>query len=336
MENSTNKTSYKNSGVDIDEGNRFVEKIKPLVKSTFCKGVVGNIGGFGALFDLKKCNFNDPVLVCATDGVGTKLKIANEIQKHDTIGIDLVAMCVNDLVVQGAQPLFFLDYFATGKLNHQIACDVVKGIAKGCQTAGCALIGGETAEMPSMYQKSDYDLAGFAVGAVERNKILPKKDNIKKGDVILGLASSGFHSNGFSLIRKIISDHDLKLSNILGKQTIGELLLEPTKIYVKSCLKAIQTQKVKALAHITGGGLVENIPRILPKNLKAKIDYNSWEMPEIFSFFQKTGVVEYEEMIKVFNCGIGMVIICDSSDIEEIKHSIGSQEEVFTIGAIES
>jgi phosphoribosylformylglycinamidine cyclo-ligase len=336
MENSTNNnSSYKNSGVDIEKGNEFVEKIKPFVKSTFRLGVIGNIGGFGALFDLKKCNFNDPILVSATDGVGTKLKIANELQKHDTIGIDLVAMCVNDLVVQGAQPLFFLDYFATGKLNNDIAADVVKGIAEGCKMAGCALIGGETAEMPNMYQKDDYDLAGFAVGAVERNELLPK-ENIKEGDVILGLSSSGFHSNGFSLVRKIIADNKLNLSDKFLDKTIGDFLLEPTKIYVKSCLKAIKTGKVKALAHLTGGGLAENIPRILPKNLKAKINYNSWAMPEIFSFFQKSGGVSHEEMSRVFNCGIGMIIVCDVDNVDTIKSTLRVEEEIFIIGAIES
>jgi phosphoribosylformylglycinamidine cyclo-ligase len=335
MENSTNKTSYKQSGVDIEKGNKFVEEIKPLVKSTFNQGVTSNIGGFGALFDLKKFDFNDPILVSATDGVGTKLKIANEVQKHDTIGIDLVAMCVNDLVVQGAKPLFFLDYFATGKLENKIAFEVVKGIAEGCKISQCALIGGETAEMPDMYQKGDYDLAGFAVGAVERSEILPKQ-NIKSGDIILGLSSSGFHSNGFSLLRKIIANNNLNLSdNFLGK-TLGEYLLEPTKIYVKSCLKAIKTGKVKALAHITGGGLEENIPRILPKKLKAKIDYNSWKMPEIFSFFQNTGNIEQSEMSRVFNCGIGMVIICDKSDIETVKENINDEDSVFVIGTIES
>jgi phosphoribosylformylglycinamidine cyclo-ligase len=333
MENSTNKASYKNSGVDIEEGNKFVEKIKPIVKSTNNIGVINNIGGFGALFDLKKYNFNDPILVSATDGVGTKLKIANELQKHNSIGIDLVAMCVNDLVVQGAHPLFFLDYLATGKLDNKVAFDVVEGIAEGCKMAGCALIGGETAEMPNMYQKGDYDLAGFAVGAVERDKILPK-NNIKDGDVILGLASSGFHSNGFSLVRKIIADNKLKLSDKFLNKTIGDFLLEPTKIYVKTCLKAIKTGKVKALAHITGGGLVENIPRILPKNLQAKINYNSWQMPEIFSFFQKEGNIDQEEMVKVFNCGIGMVIICDEVNSEEIKNVISDEEEVSVIGNI--
>ena len=309
--------SYKDSGVDIDAGNRLVENIKPLAKSTLRTGADTNLGGFGGLFDLAKCNYQDPILVSATDGVGTKLKIAQELGIHDTIGIDLVAMCVNDLIVQGAEPLFFLDYFASSKLSVAEAADVIKGIAMGCKMANCALIGGETAEMPGIYQKGEYDLAGFCVGAVERKELLPK-NNIKEGDILLGLESSGVHSNGFSLIRHILKENNLGLNYKLSGQEIGKLLLEPTKIYVESCLKAIKTSKIKALSHITGGGLIENIPRILPKNLTFKIDYNSWKLPDLFAFFQDQGNIEAVEMHRTFNCGIGMILVLEEADIDQI------------------
>lgn len=341
MKNSINKdktvsksTSYKDSGVDIDAGNELVERIKPLAKSTKRTGADTDLGGFGGLFDLAKCNFKDPILVSATDGVGTKLKIAAELNKHDTIGVDLVAMCVNDLIVQGAQPLLFLDYFASSKLSVDDAVNVVKGIAAGCKLANCALIGGETAEMPGIYKKGEYDLAGFCVGAVEREEILPKK-NIKEGDVIIGLKSSGVHSNGFSLIRHILKEKNIKLSQKLSGKTIGELLLEPTRIYVKSCLEAIKTNKIKALSHITGGGLIENIPRILPDDLQASINYQFWELPELFAFFKDQGNISDIEMRRTFNCGVGMVLICDENDQEEITKILqDNQEEPLIIGTI--
>lgn len=330
--------SYKESGVDIDAGNRLVDKIKPLANATKRLGVASDLGGFGALFDLKKCQFKDPILVSSTDGVGTKLKIALALNKHDTIGIDLVAMSVNDLVVQGAEPLFFLDYFACSKLLVEVASQVIAGIAEGCKQANCALIGGETAEMPGIYQENEYDLAGFAVGAVERDLILPKAT--KAGDILLGIKSSGIHSNGYSMVRHILKEanigFDYKMTDDDGiKKEIGEILITPTKIYVKSCLAAIKTGKVKALAHITGGGLVENLPRVLAKNLKVEINYNSWQMPAIFSFLQEQGKVADYEMHRTFNCGIGMVLVCDLKDVEEIRDaSQKNGEEAFIIGSL--
>lgn len=325
--------TYKESGVDINAGNQLIEKIKPLAKATARIGANSDLGGFGALFDLKKCNYKDPVLVSATDGVGTKLKLAFELNIHDTIGIDLVAMSVNDLVVQGAEPLFFLDYFSTSKLDIEIASQVIKGISDGCKQANCALIGGETAEMPGIYEAGEYDLAGFAVGAVERDEILPK--TTKKGDVLIGLKSSGLHSNGFSLARYIIKQKGLNLSDKVSNKTLGELLLEPTKIYVKSCLKATKTGKVKALAHITGGGLIENLPRILSPNLTAKIDYSSWKMNEVFAILQEAGKVQDEEMHRTFNCGIGMVLVVEKSDANEVlKNLEQSNEKPVIIGEL--
>ncbi|MFT6106530.1 MAG: phosphoribosylformylglycinamidine cyclo-ligase [Rickettsiales bacterium] len=337
--NSTKKTnnnslSYKDAGVDICAGNDLVERIKPFAKSTIRPGADADLGGFGALFDLAKCKYKDPILVSATDGVGTKLKVAKDMNKHDTIGIDLVAMCVNDLIVQGGEPLFFLDYFSSGKLSIDVASNVIKGIAEGCKMANCALIGGETAEMPGLYGKGDYDLAGFTVGAVERENILPK--NICVGDVVLGLKSSGVHSNGFSLVRHIMSERNIALDHKLSdEKTLGEALLEPTRIYVKSCLAAIKTEKVKGLAHITGGGLLENIPRVLPDNLTAEIDYSAWKLPVLFQFLKDSGNVTDIEMRRTFNCGIGMVLILDKNDVLEIKEILTQfGEEVFEIGTI--
>ncbi len=326
--------SYKQAGVDIDAGNELVNRIKPFAKATARIGADSDLGGFGALFDLKKCNFKDPVLVSSTDGVGTKLKVAIDSNKHDTIGIDLVAMSVNDLVVQGAEPLFFLDYFACSKLEVEVAADVVKGIADGCKLAGCALIGGETAEMPGMYKAGDYDLAGFSVGAVERDQILPRPTNA--GDVLIGLKSSGLHSNGYSLARYILSQNKVEFSDKYSdEKTVGDLLLVPTKIYVKSCLAAIKTGKVKALSHITGGGLTENLPRVLSKNVTPKIDYKSWERPEIFDYLQKLGNVTEEEMHRTFNCGIGMVLVVAKGDEAEVKSALQKAgEEVFVIGEL--
>lgn len=327
-------TNYKQAGVDIDAGNELVNRIKPFAKATKRIGADSDLGGFGALFDLKKCNFKDPVLVSSTDGVGTKLKVAIEVGKHDTIGIDLVAMSVNDLVVQGAEPLFFLDYFACSKLDVDVASQVIKGIADGCKLAGCALIGGETAEMPGMYSAGDYDLAGFAVGAVERDQILPRET--QAGDILLGLKSSGVHSNGYSLARFILQKNSLKFSDKFSEtKSIGEALLEPTKIYVKSCLEAVRTGKVKALSHITGGGLTENLPRVLSKNVTPKIDFKSWNRPEIFNFLQKLGNVSDEEMHRTFNCGIGMVLVVEKNHADEIKNILTKAgEEVFVIGEL--
>ena len=319
--------NYKQAGVDIDAGNELINRIKPFAKATKRLGANSDLGGFGALFDLKKCNFRDPVLVSSTDGVGTKLKVAIEVGKHDTIGIDLVAMSVNDLVVQGAEPLFFLDYFACSKLEIEVATQVIKGIADGCKLAGCALIGGETAEMPGMYSGGDYDLAGFAVGAVERDEILPRETNV--GDVLLGLSSSGLHSNGYSLARYILQQNSIKLTEM------GEELLTPTKIYVKSCLEAIRSKKVKALSHITGGGLTENLPRVLSKNVIPKINFKSWKRPEIFDKLQLLGKVTDEEMRRTFNCGIGMVLVVEKNHAEEVKNIlIQAGEEVSVIGEL--
>jgi phosphoribosylaminoimidazole synthetase len=326
--------NYKSAGVDIDAGNELVNRIKPLAKATARLGVASDLGGFGALFDLKKCNFKDPILVSSTDGVGTKLRVAIEVGKHDTIGIDLVAMSVNDLLAQGATPLFFLDYFACSKLDVEVATQVIKGISTGCIQANCALIGGETAEMPGMYEGGDYDLAGFAVGAVERDEILPRET--AAGDVLIGLKSSGVHSNGYSLARYILQKNNLKFSDkSFDSRSIGEVLLEPTKIYVKSCLEAIKTKKVKALAHITGGGLVENLPRVLSKNVTAQIDYKSWARPEIFNYLQKLGNVVDEEMHRTFNCGIGMVLVVEKNSVDEVLAALKNNgEEAFVIGKL--
>ncbi|MCK9552956.1 phosphoribosylformylglycinamidine cyclo-ligase [Aquamicrobium sp.] len=313
--------TYAEAGVDIDAGNLMVEKIKPLVRATRRPGADGEIGGFGGVFDLKAAGFTDPVLVAANDGVGTKLKIAIDAGKHDTIGIDLVAMCVNDLVVQGAEPLFFLDYLATGKLDPEQGAAIVGGIARGCRDAGCALIGGETAEMPGMYHGDDYDLAGFAVGAAERGQLLPT-DDIAEGDVILGLASSGVHSNGYSLVRRIVAASGLNWSDPAPFDkdvTLAEALLEPTRIYVKPILKAIRsTHGIKALAHITGGGFPENIPRVLSKEFSAELDLDTIDVPPVFSWLAKTGGVEANEMMRTFNCGIGMVIVVASGQAAQV------------------
>ncbi|CDZ37380.1 Phosphoribosylformylglycinamidine cyclo-ligase [Neorhizobium galegae bv. officinalis] len=326
-----NGLTYSDAGVDIDAGNLMVEKIKPAVRSTRRPGADGEIGGFGGLFDLKAAGFTDPILVAANDGVGTKLKIAIDADFHDTVGIDLVAMCVNDLVVQGAEPLLFLDYFATGKLDPDQGAAIVSGIAAGCREAGCALIGGETAEMPGMYSDGDYDLAGFAVGAAERGQLLPVGD-IASGDVILGLTSSGVHSNGFSLVRKIVALSGLAWdapSPFREGMTLGEALLTPTRIYVKPLLKAIrETGALKALAHITGGGFPENIPRVLPKNLAAEIDLDSIPVPPVFSWLAKTGGVEAKEMLRTFNCGIGMIIVVAPGNAQAVADILTGEGEI--------
>ncbi len=331
-----NGLTYSDAGVDIDAGNLMVEKIKPAVRSTRRPGADGEIGGFGGLFDLKAAGFKDPVLVAANDGVGTKLKIAIDADFHDTVGIDLVAMCVNDLVVQGAEPLFFLDYFATGKLDPDQGAAIVKGIAEGCVMSGCALIGGETAEMPGMYSKGDYDLAGFAVGAAERGELLPSEE-VSEGDVILGLSSSGVHSNGFSLVRKIVEISGLSYdapAPFAPEKKLGEALLTPTRIYVKPLLKAIRkTGAIKALAHITGGGFPENIPRVLPKHLAAEIDLDSVKAPAVFSWLAKTGGVAPNEMLRTFNCGVGMIAVVSPDKAEEVAAVLEAEgETVFRLG----
>ena len=377
-----NRYTYKDAGVDIDAGNALVKAIGPLARSTARSGADGSLGGFGGLFDLKEAGFTDPVLVAANDGVGTKLRIAIESGIHGTVGIDLVAMCVNDLIVQGAEPLFFLDYFATGKLAVGIAEDVVAGIADGCRQAGCALIGGETAEMPGMYAEGDYDLAGFAVGAAERGTLLPRADigagdvliggetaempgmyaegdydlagfavgaaergtllpraDIGAGDVLIGLASSGVHSNGYSLVRRLVSDHELSYGAdcpFAPGTSLGAALLTPTRIYVKPLLAAIkETGAVKAMAHITGGGFTENIPRVLPDNLMAEIDGAAWSLPPVFRWLMKLGGIERDEMGRTFNCGIGMVLAVEAERAKDVTVLLERDgETVFTLGTL--
>jgi phosphoribosylformylglycinamidine cyclo-ligase len=329
--------SYKDSGVDIDAGEQLVDAIKPLARSTARAGVVDDIGGFGALFDLKAAGLDDPILVATTDGVGTKLKVAIACERHDTVGIDLVAMCVNDLVVQGAQPLFFLDYYATPRLSVEHGRRIVAGIAEGCRQARCALIGGETAEMPGLYAAGDYDLAGFAVGAVERGRVLTGRD-VAVGDVVLGLASDGLHSNGYSLVRRIVADSSLDYTApapFSGDQQLGEALLAPTRIYVNACLAAHAAGGLKALAHITGGGLIGNVPRVLPPGMACAIDAEPWPIPPIFRWLAEEGHVDPQELARTFNCGIGMVAVVAAecaSDLSRVFEAHG--ERVFRIGRI--
>jgi phosphoribosylformylglycinamidine cyclo-ligase len=329
--------SYRDAGVDIDAGAALVEAIKPLAKATARSGTAAGLGGFGALFDLKQAGFTDPLLVATTDGVGTKLKIAIDSGRHETIGIDLVAMCVNDLVVQGAQPLFFLDYYATGRLDVAAGRQIIAGIAGACRAVGCALIGGETAEMPGLYAEGDYDLAGFAVGAVERDRVLTG-EGVTAGDVVLGLASSGIHSNGFSLVRRIVADSGLAYADpapFAPGMSLGEALLVPTRLYVRSCLAAVAGGGVKALAHITGGGLVENIPRVLPVGLAADLDAGSWTLPPVFRWLMQAGGIDPAEMVRVFNCGIGMIAVVDAGEADRIAGILGAAgETVWPIGRI--
>ncbi len=337
MKQDSNSTSlsYRDAGVDIDAGNSLVERIKPIVKSTTRPGVMGGIGGFGALFELPLDRYKQPVLVSGTDGVGTKLKLALALNKHDTIGIDLVAMCVNDIIVTGAEPLYFLDYYATGKLDVDIATDVVSGIAEGCRQAGAALTGGETAEMPGIYQEGDYDLAGFCVGVVEKSKII-QPDQVAVGDKLIGLSSSGPHSNGYSLIRKILEVSQDRLDQPMGDGTLGDALLAPTRIYVKPLLTLMQSVNLHALAHITGGGLLENIPRVMPNHTQAVIDAKAWQMPEIFNWLQQNGNVEATEMYRTFNCGVGMVLCVAAEDVDQTLESLRhSGEAAFLLGSIE-
>jgi phosphoribosylformylglycinamidine cyclo-ligase len=330
--------TYAQAGVDIDAGNRMVDLIKPLVRATARPGAGAEIGGFGGLFDLKQAGYRDPILVAANDGVGTKVKIAIETGRHDTIGIDLVAMSVNDLVVQGAEPLFFLDYFACGKLDPQIGAAVVAGIAQGCRESGCALIGGETAEMPGLYHGGDYDLAGFAVGAVERGEVLPRAD-IAEGDAIIGLASTGVHSNGYSLVRRVVAKSGVAWNApapFNSKQTLGEAILTPTRLYVKSCLATIRgTKAVKGLAHITGGGFPDNIPRVLPVGLGARIDLTRVPVEPVFKWLAKAGDITQPEMLRTFNCGIGMIVVAAQKDAAAVTAAFtNAGEHVVTIGEV--
>ena len=319
--------TYKDSGVDITKGNQLIEKIKPIAKSTLRPGVLAGLGGFGAMFEIPIDRYKNPVLISGTDGVGTKLMVAEMLNKHNTIGIDLVAMCVNDLIVQGAEPLFFLDYYATGSLNEEVATSVISGIGEGCIQSGCALIGGETAEMPGMYKGEEYDLAGFCVGIVEKNKIIDGS-KVSAGDQIIALGSSGPHSNGYSLIRKVLEKSKPSSSQLNS-------LIEPTKIYVKSILSLIQNLPVHAISHITGGGLLENIPRVLPKHLAANLDQNSWELPQIFKWLQAEGNIDTMEMYRVLNCGVGMVVIVPKAlSGEAIKILKSCGENAWLIGEV--
>ncbi len=332
-ENNQKPLSYKDAGVDIEAGNQLVDRIKSVAKATKRPEVTSNLGGFGAMFELPS-GYTQPVLVSGTDGVGTKLRLAIDAGIHDKVGIDLVAMCVNDLIVQGAEPLFFLDYYATGKLDIETAVSVVTGIGEGCKQSNCSLIGGETAEMPGMYEGEDYDLAGFCVGIVEKSKVIDGSQ-VKAGDQLIGLASSGPHSNGYSLIRKIIEVSGADLKQPFGDKTLAETLLEPTKIYVKSVLKLIEKINLKALSHITGGGLLENIPRVLPENSCAQIDQSSWNKPEIFNWLQQNGNVESNEMYKTFNCGVGMVLVVSAEELAlalEVLNGCG--ENAWHLGQI--
>ncbi len=330
-----NGITYADAGVDIDAGNALVDRIKPAAKRTNRSGVMSGLGGFGALFDLKDAGYQDPILVGATDGVGTKLRIAIDTGVVDGVGIDLVAMCVNDLICQGAEPLFFLDYFATGKLDTDTAARIIEGIAEGCVQSGCALIGGETAEMPGMYPDGDFDLAGFSVGAMERGAHLPA--GVQQGDVLLGLASNGVHSNGYSLVRKLVEMSGLgwDAASPFSEGSLGEALLTPTRLYVKQALQAIRAGGVHALAHITGGGLTENLPRVLPDELGAQIDLNAWDLPPVFRWMADVGGIAEAEMLKTFNCGIGMIVVCDAARADELTTLLAEAgETVARIGTV--
>ncbi|MEC9198632.1 MAG: phosphoribosylformylglycinamidine cyclo-ligase [Pseudomonadota bacterium] len=335
MTENKNGLTYAEAGVNIDAGNALVDRIKPAAAKTKRSGVMSGLGGFGALFDLKAAGYNDPILVSATDGVGTKLRIAIDTGHFSTIGIDLVAMCVNDLVCQGAEPLLFLDYFATGKLDLDDAATIIEGIAEGCRLSGAALIGGETAEMPGMYHDGDFDLAGFAVGAMERGEDLPA--GVVEGDVLLGLASNGVHSNGYSLVRRVVDHAGLTWADKapFADASVGEELLAPTRLYVKQCLAAVRAGGVHALAHITGGGLTENLPRVLPEGLGAEIDLDAWELPAVFAWMQGVAGIVEPEMLKTFNCGVGMVLAVSADRAEALAELLrGEGETVYTLGAV--
>ncbi|MBT3347602.1 MAG: phosphoribosylformylglycinamidine cyclo-ligase [Thiotrichales bacterium] len=336
MQDNKSNLSYSDAGVDIDAGNELIEQIKPIAARTTRPGVMAGLGGFGALFEIPLDRYKNPLLVSGTDGVGTKLRLAMEMGEHNTIGIDLVAMCVNDLIVQGAEPLFFLDYYATGKLDSKTAVSVIDGIATGCEQAGAALIGGETAEMPGMYSADDYDLAGFSVGIVEKSEVIDGT-KVAAGDTLIGIASSGPHSNGYSLIRKVIEVSSADLKSDLNGEELGKQLLEPTRIYVKSLLKLMQELPIHALAHITGGGLTENIPRVLPEFTTAEIDRSSWQLPAIFEWLQSGGNILDSEMLKTFNCGVGMVVAVAAEDAAQAIKSLNeSGESAWKIGEITS
>jgi len=328
-----NSISYRDAGVDIEAGDALVERIKPFAKRTMRPEVLGGIGGFGSLFEVPK-KFKNPVLVSGTDGVGTKLKLAFQLNKHDTVGIDLVAMSVNDILVQGAEPLFFLDYFACGKLDVDTAAQVVQGIAAGCEQSGCALVGGETAEMPGMYPAGEYDLAGFVVGAADKDALIDGS-TIAEGDVVLGLASNGAHSNGYSLVRKLIDLSGVDLESDFYGRPFRDVVMAPTRIYVKPILKLLQAIKVKGMAHITGGGITENVPRVLPEGLTAEVHQGSWEIPPLFSWLQEQGNITDQEMYRTFNCGIGMVVIVSAQDVAVAKALLSAEgEQVWEIGRI--
>ncbi len=338
MSERPNGLTYAQAGVDIDAGNALVERIKPLARSTRRPGADSSLGGFGALFDLKAAGYDDPLLVTTTDGVGTKLKVAIETGIHGTVGIDLVGMCVNDLLAQGAEPLMFLDYYATGKLDVEAAAAVVAGIAEGCRQAGCALVGGETAEMPGMYAEGDYDMAGFCVGAVDRDKVLPRLGDQKEGDILIGLASSGPHSNGYSLIRRIVEHSGLAWdapAPFAEGKTLAQALLEPTRIYIKTVLPHLKAGRIKGLAHITGGGLIENPPRAIAEGLEARFDWNAWTLPPVFQWLQATGGVSEHEMRRTFNCGVGLVLIVDPHDLPDVLEGlVRDGEEAFVVGEL--
>lgn len=334
IEQQQERLNYKSAGVNIEAGNALVERIKPIAAKTRNAGVMAGLGGFGSLFELPLDRYKNPVLVSGTDGVGTKLKLALDLNLHSTVGIDLVAMCVNDIIVQGAEPLFFLDYFATGKLNVDTAASVIEGIGKGCEYSGAALVGGETAEMPGMYADGDYDLAGFCVGIVERDNIIDG-NKVKAGDKLIGIASSGPHSNGYSLIRKIVEKSGVSLESEVNGKQLGKTLLEPTRIYVKPLLELLKTVPVHAMAHITGGGITENLPRVLPKDLDATINLSTWQLPEIFAWLQQQGNVDLADMLVTFNCGVGMIVCVDAADEAKTLEILAAQgETVFSIGEI--
>jgi phosphoribosylformylglycinamidine cyclo-ligase len=338
MSERPNGLTYAQAGVSIDAGNELVERIKPLAKSTRRSGSEPSLGGFGALFDLKAAGYDDPLLVTTTDGVGTKLKVAIETGLHGTVGIDLVGMCVNDLLAQGAEPLMFLDYYATGKLDVEAAASVVAGIAEGCRQAGCALVGGETAEMPGMYAEGDYDMAGFCVGAVDRDKVLPRLGDQKEGDILIGIGSSGPHSNGYSLIRRIVERSGLAWdapAPFAEGKTLAEALLEPTRIYIKTVLPHLKAGRVKGLAHITGGGLIENPPRCIADGLVAKFDWDAWAMPPVFQWLAQTGGVSEHEMRRTFNCGVGLMLVVDTHDLPDVLEGlVRANEDAFVIGEL--
>jgi phosphoribosylaminoimidazole synthetase len=338
MSDRPNGLTYAQAGVDIDAGNALVERIKPLARSTARAGATPSLGGFGALFDLKAAGYDDPLLVTTTDGVGTKLKVAIEAGRHDTVGIDLVGMCVNDLLAQGAEPLLFLDYYATGKLEVEAAAAVIAGIAEGCRQAGCALVGGETAEMPGMYSGGDYDMAGFCVGAVDRDKVLPKLDAQKPGDIMIALGSSGPHSNGYSLIRRIVERSGLAWdapAPFAQGQTLAEALLTPTRIYVKTVLPHLKAGRVEGLAHITGGGLVENPPRAIAEGLVPRFDWSAWALPPVFEWLQQAGGVATEEMRRTFNCGVGLILIVDPHAVPDVLEGLArAEEDAFVVGEL--